>query len=143
MCDMNLCRDLENGGGNSMEMQSLALSKIMQTQEAQGKTMESMAERIAKLPDRTEVREMVDTALGVHADSCANGRKTASPQQVQPPAMPQEENKVKLAVGKFLGFEAQGKVGMFLSALFWAIVGAVVFAAILHAAELSGVWGGK
>ena len=46
MCDMNLCNELENGGGNSMQKQSLALSKIMQVQDAQGKTMQAMAKRL-------------------------------------------------------------------------------------------------
>ncbi len=140
MCDMNLCRDLENGGGNSMAKQSLALSKIMQTQEAQGKTMERIVKRLAAIPVRSEVREIVKENISVHADSCANARKV-SPAQAQ--SKPPEENKVKLAVGKFLGFEATGKLGMFLSALFWAIVGGVTVWAIANAGELGSLWGGK
>ncbi len=134
MCDMNLCRDLENGGGNSMEKQSLALSKIMQTQEAQGKTMERIVKRLAEIPVRSEVREIVKENISVHADSCAKGRKTPS---AQVPAKPPEENKVELAVGKLLGFKASGKLGMVLSAAFWIAVGIVICVAIFHANELS------
>jgi hypothetical protein len=142
MCDMNLCRDLENGGGNSMEKQSLALSKIMQTQEAQGKTMEHIVKRLGAIPVRSEVREIVKESISVHSDSCANARKTSTPQaQAQTPAKPPEENKVELTVGKVLGFRAQGKLGMVLSALFWIAVGVVGCVAIAHAGELAGWWG--
>lgn len=74
MCDLNLCNELENGGGGSMQKQSLALSKIMQAQDAQGKTMETMAKRLANLPDRTEVREMIKEGLSIHIDSCDAAR---------------------------------------------------------------------
>mgnify|MGYP007070229442 CR=1 FL=1 len=136
MCDMNLCRDLENGGGNSMEKQSLALSKIMQTQESQGKTMDRLVKQIADIPTRSEVREMQREGMQIHVESCEHARRSIG-------AGAAEANKVKLAVGKFLGFEATGKLGMFLSALFWAIVGGVTVWAIANAGELGSLWGGK
>lgn len=136
MCDMNLCRDLENGGGNSMEKQSLALSKIMQTQEAQGKTMDRLVKQIADIPTRSEVREMQREGMQIHVESCEHARRSIGTGAA-------EANKVKLAVGKFLGFEATGKLGMFLSALFWAIVGGVTVWAIANAGELGSLWGGK
>lgn len=137
MCDTNTIDDLENGGGESLRVQSRALAQLMRASNGMQQQMSKMQARLAEIPVRSEVREIVKENISVHADSCANGRKTPS---AQVPAKPPEENKVELAVGKILGFKASGKLGMFLSAAFWIAVGFVICVAILHANELSSLY---
>ena len=81
-----------------------------------------------------EMREINHSGIQTHLESCSAARTVQAAQ-----SKPDEKNSLKLAIGKFLGFEAQGKVGMVLSAIFWAIVGAVVFGIIMHAKEVSSL----
>ena len=130
MCDMNLCNELENGGGNSMQKQSLALSKIMQAQDAQGKTMQAMAKRLEDIPDRTEVQQMVDSGLGIHIKTCADARPK--------PAQPEP---VEFHLGKG-GLEMKGRAAMLAGSI---LGGAVVFflvKAIPYIKEWVALWKG-
>lgn len=133
MCDTNTIDDLENGGGESLRVQSRALAQLMRASNGMQQQMSKMQARLAAIPVRSEVREIVRENISVHSDSCANARKSSVPSAPSKP----EENKVELAVGKILGFKASGKLGMFLSAAFWIAVGIVICVAIFHANELS------
>lgn len=121
MCNQNIKKRLLNGEANSMEAQSEGIANLMDSSD---KILDFLHQF------KAEVLEYIDNSLSIHAKSCGAARTAATQQK------PDEKNSLKLAIGKFLGFEAQGKVGMALSALFWALVGAVAFGIILNAAEV-------
>lgn len=128
MCNANVKKELRNGSGESLRMQSLGIAELMDSSEA---TLAFLHEF------KSEIFEYIDKSLSIHANTCANARSVREGKT----DTKQEENKLKLAIGKFLGFEAQGKAGMAISAIFWAIIGAVATVAIFHAGELAGLWG--
>jgi len=128
MCDQNIKKRLLNGGGDDMKTQSEGIANLM----------DSTDKILAFLHKfKIEIFAYIDNAISVHANSCGNARVAASAQA----SKPDEKNSLKLAVGKFLGFEAQGKAGMVLSAIFWGIVGAVIMFAIMNPKGVSGLWG--
>ena len=125
MCDANVKKELRNGSGESLRMQSLGIAELMDSSE---RTLAFLHEF------KSEIFEYIDKSLSIHSTTCANERSRSDRKQ-------EEENKLKLSVGKLMGFEAQGKAGVAISAIFWAILGAVATVAIFHAGELAGLWG--
>jgi hypothetical protein len=137
MCDTKTIKELEeNDGVESLSVQSRALAQLMRAMNGMQAQMTHMQERLADIPVRSEVREIVKENISIHANSCGEARTAANKS-----SKPDEKNSLKLAVGKFLGFEAQGKAGMVLSAIFWGIVGAVIMFAIMNPKGVSGLWG--
>ena len=126
MCDTNIKEGLRNGAGGSMEMQSKGIAELM----------ESSDKILAFLHQfKAEMLAYIDNSLSVHANSCGAARAVEAAAQSSTKAP--EKNSLKLAVGKFLGFEAQGKAGMVISAIFWIAVGAIIAFAIVHINEIS------
>lgn len=123
MCDAGTIHELENGGGESLRVQSKALAQIMRA--------------LNDIPKRDEVRSMIETSLAVHSNACSASRSVEV--VAQSAAKPPEKNSLKLAVGKWMGFEAQGKAGVILSAIFWAILGGVIMFVVMHANEASSL----
>lgn len=126
MCDTNIKEGLRNGAGGSMEMQSKGIAELM----------DSSDKILAFLHQfKAEMFGYIDNSLSIHANSCGAARAVEA--AAQSSAKAPEKNSLKLAVGKFLGFEAQGKVGMVISAIFWIAVGAIIAFAIIHINEIS------
>lgn len=136
MCDMTNRDKLRNGDAGNPVVQGHATADILDGMVGMEKQLKAILQRLADIPTRSEVREMQREGMQIHVESCEHARRSMG-------AGAAEANKVKLAVGKFLGFEATGKLGMILSALFWAIVGGVTVWAIANAGELGSLWGGK
>lgn len=142
MCDTKTIKELEeNDGVESLSVQSRALAQLMRAMNGMQEQMTHMQERLADIPVRSEVREIVKENISVHANSCGEARSRALQAAANQSSKPDEKNSLKLAVGKFLGFEAQGKAGMVLSAIFWGIVGAVIMFAIMNPKGVAGLWG--
>lgn len=129
MCDQNIKKRLLNGDGESMKAQSEGIANLMDSSDKILAFLHAF---------KVEMFAYIDNSLAIHAKSCGEARVSSEVANAsKKPA--EEKNSLKLAIGKFLGFEAHGKVGMILSALFWIIVGAVATVCILHATEVNTI----
>ena len=111
--DAELRQELLNGGGTDMATQSRALEWIM--------------ERLASIPTRDEVREMMHNGLAIHVESCAAARS-------KPSALS------KFSLSK-AGVEGQGW-GVATVLVLAVVIGFVLFYAIPHLAEWLVAWKG-
>lgn len=132
MCDATIIHDLQNGKGEDMRTQSRAIAQLMEASNDTKTALKEVRDKLVQIPTRTEVREIVQENLSIHIQSCDAARD----------GKPAESNKFKLGAGK-LGVEAEGRAGVFITAVFWLTVGAVLFVAIPRIAEWIGAWAAK
>lgn len=92
---------LRNGGGEDMRVQSLALARLLEK-------MAWVEKRLMEVPTRTEMREEVGAAIGIHCKSCDAARDDGSG--------------AVLSLGKG-GLSAKGRAGV--KAALW-IVGLII-----------------
>ena len=91
--------------------------------------------RLADIPVRSEVREMIKEGLAIHIASCDAARDDST--------KPEDKNRFRLAIGKLLGFEAEGRTGVIITAVFWLIVGFIAYYVIPRVGEWLGLWQAK
>lgn len=113
--DAELCHELRNGGGSDLATQSRALARIL--------------DKLADIPTRGEVREMVHNALSIHSESCASARGKAGGGVV---------SKLKLSKG-----EVEGQGWGVASLIIIAVLAALILAlSIPHVAQWFALWKG-